>query len=107
MQEDKVKAIVEDLKSYGPEKMILFGSVAKGISDGFSDVDIVIIKETKQRFIERLVEASKFIRKELQPVDVFVYTPNEINLMKEEANPFIGEVLKNGRIIYERPHRSS
>ena len=107
MQEDKIEAIIEDLKSYDPEKIILFGSVAKGISDAFSDIDMVIIKNTNKRFIERLVEASRLIRKELQPVDLFIYTPGEIKLMKEEGNSFIEEALKNGRIVYERSHRNS
>ena len=38
--------IVEALRPYAPEEIILFGSQAKGDQDAFSDVDLVIIKET-------------------------------------------------------------
>lgn len=94
--------IISDLKGYSPEKIILFGSAVRGDSDQYSDLDIVIIKHTKKRFLERLIEASKFIRDELYPIDVFVYTPEEFKLMQEEGNSFIEQVLKEGRVIYEK-----
>lgn len=100
--EEKLNLMVNDLKSYGPEKIILFGSAVRGDTDRHSDLDIVVIKDTKERFLERLIEVSKFIRDDLFPIDVFVYTPEEFKLMQEEENPFIEQVLKEGRIIYER-----
>lgn len=100
--EEKLNLVVNDLKSYAPEKIILFGSAIRGDMDRYSDLDIVVIKETKKRFLERLIEASKFIRKELFPIDIFVYTPEELKIMQEERNPFIEQALKEGRIIYEK-----
>ncbi len=99
--EEKLNLIVNDLKCYCPEKIILFGSAVRGDTDRHSDLDIVVIKNTKKRFLERLIEVSKFIRDDLFPVDVFVYTPEEFKLMQEEENSFIEQVLKEGRIIYK------
>ena len=87
--EEKLDLVVSDLKSYDPKKIILFGSAVRSDTDRYSDLDIVIIKSTKKRFLERLIEASKFIRDDLYPIDVFVYTPEEFELMQEEGNSFI------------------
>lgn len=99
---DKLNKIVKCLKQYNPEKIILFGSYARGETDEYSDLDLVVIKHTKKRFIERLIEVIKFIDINLGQVDVFVYTPDEWKRMVEYGNPFAGEVLKKGRVIYEK-----
>lgn len=85
---------------YGPvEKIILFGSQARGEADEYSDVDLIVVKRTGKRFVERLVEVPSL------PVhaDVFVYTPEEFEAMKGNENPFITEVLKTAKVIYEKP----
>jgi len=99
----RIKWLVEDLKVYKPEKIILFGSAATGDMDEYSDLDVVVIKKTSQRFIKRLVKVAKLLRDELHPADVFVYTPEEFKQMQEEENPFIEQVLKTGKVIYEAP----
>ncbi len=99
--ERKIAQLIEDLKPYNPEKIILFGSAAREDSDEYSDMDVVVIKKTNKRFLERLIETAEMIRPSLGPIDVFVYTPEEFGRMKEWDSPFIEEVLKEGRIIYE------
>lgn len=98
----RVKLLVEDLKVYQPDKIILFGSAAKGDTDAYSDLDVVVIKETSQRFLKRLIEVAKLLRDKVYPVDIFVYTPEEFKRMKEQENPFIAQVLKSGKVIYEK-----
>ncbi|MCE2405848.1 MAG: nucleotidyltransferase domain-containing protein [Dehalococcoidia bacterium] len=39
-----VQQVVQDLLPYGPERVILFGSVARGDSDEYSDMDFIVIK---------------------------------------------------------------
>lgn len=88
------------LDQYGPiEKIILFGSAARGDADEYSDFDLILIKESNKRFVERLVEVP------LLPVhaDVFVYTPEEFERMRENENPFILSALESAKVIYERP----
>lgn len=94
--------VVERLKSYQPEKVILFGSHARGEPDEYSDLDLVVIKKTDKRFMERLVEASRIIGLDMGKVDVLVYSPEEWERMIEWENPFAQEVLKEGRVLYEK-----
>lgn len=100
---DKIKRVVNCLKRYHPEKIILFGSYARGEADEYSDLDLVVIKPTDQRFIDRLIETARCLDNDLGKVDVFVYTPEELEEMKQSGNPFIEQVLAEGIVIYEAP----
>lgn len=84
--------------SYQPEKIILFGSQARGEADADSDVDLIIIKKTRKRFIQRLLEVP------LLPVaaDIFVYTPEEFERMLQQENPFLQSALQHAKVIYEK-----
>ena len=92
--------MVECLKRYEPERIIIFGSYARGDADEQSDVDVVVIKQTDKRFLERLIEAARYLDNELGKVDVFVYTREEFEEMRQKENPFIEKVLTEGRVIY-------
>lgn len=93
--------VINGLMDYEPEKIILFGSAARGATDEHSDIDLVLIKQTDKRFFQRLVEAGSFIPSDVS-VDVFVYTPEEFQSMIEADNPFIEQVLKDGKVLYEK-----
>lgn len=99
---EKIERLIECLKKYDPEKIILFGSVARKEADELSDIDLVIIKDTEKRFIERIVEVAELIEDELGVVDVFVYTPEEFQRMVESKNLFIENVLKEGIVLHEK-----
>lgn len=86
---------------YHPEKIILFGSLVSGDTHAWSDIDLVIIKDTQERFMDRLIDVALLCDSDMG-VDCLVYTPEELNRMLAERNPFILEVLRTGKVIYER-----
>jgi predicted nucleotidyltransferase len=98
----RVKKIIRALKAYDPERVILFGSAARGDADAHSDIDLVVIKETSERFLDRIGRVYDFVKPDFA-FDALVYTPNEFAEMKARENPFIENVLKEGITIYERP----
>ena len=95
------EAVSRIIDNFNPEKIILFGSVARGDADEFSDLDVVLIKQTQLPFVQRGVDASKCLRPELAPVNLFVYTPEEFRRMIQDESPFIEQVLAEGRVLYE------
>lgn len=97
---DKVQKVLECLKRYNPEQIIVFGSYARGEADERSDLDVVIIKQTEKRFLDRLIEAARCLDNDLGKVDVFVYTREEFEEMRQRGNPFIEKVVTEGRVIY-------
>ena len=98
---ERIDKVVGCLKKYNPEKVILFGSWARGEQDEYSDLDFVVIKKTGERFMARLLEVARLLDSDLGKVDVFVYTPEEFENMKEAGNPFVEKVLSEGELIYE------
>jgi HEPN domain-containing protein/predicted nucleotidyltransferase len=87
--------------AYEPEKIILFGSAARGEADEYSDLDLIVIKLSNNRFVERLVEVTAYLPRDTA-VDVLVYTPQEFRAMQEEGNPFIEQALSEGIVLYDK-----
>lgn len=93
-----ISKIVSQLEPYRPEKVILFGSYAYGKPGKDSDVDLVLIKNTKESFTKRLKQVRMLLRT-TTPVDVFVFTPQEFE-KAAKTNPLIYEISKKGKVVY-------
>jgi predicted nucleotidyltransferase len=91
--------IVDALKQSDVKKIILFGSLVRQDIRSTSDIDLVVIKETNQRFLDR---TEAFYDKYLPSVavDILCYTPEEFEDMSK-WNSFIKKVLKEGEVLYE------
>jgi predicted nucleotidyltransferase len=89
-------------RQYQPEKVILFGSMASNKVSEWSDIDLVIIKNTSLPFLQRLKEVALLCRAPVG-VDFLVYTPDEFAQMIAERNPFIlEEIVHRGKVLYEQ-----
>ncbi|MDO8505580.1 MAG: nucleotidyltransferase domain-containing protein [bacterium] len=87
---------------YTAEKIILFGSRARGDAGKDSDFDLVVIKKTKEPFLRRMREVAKILSdaRITQSADVLVYTPEEFAALSKRWNPFFHRILKEGKIVY-------
>ena len=99
--ERELSLVVERLKTeYAPKQIILFGSLAKGDTHEWSDIDLVIIKDTDKEFLDRLEEAVLIAKPEVG-INLLVYTPEEFKEMIEEGNHFITEeIVEKGKVLY-------
>jgi predicted nucleotidyltransferase len=98
-----INRMVEKIKSeYQPEKIILFGSYAWGKPTKHSDIDLFIIKNTTARRIDRAVEVREILDEEnaMFPLDVLVYTPDEIKRRLEIEDDFVKDIIDKGKILY-------
>lgn len=85
----------------GAEKAILFGSHARGTQSRQSDLDVIFIEQSAERFLDRLGKYMDGIWEELHmPSDVLVYTPEEFERIA--WRPFIQKALHEGIVIYEQ-----
>ena len=100
--EEELTRYLSLLTEHGnPEKVILFGTLATGRINEWSDIDLVVVEQTELSFFERL----RRIRKLLQPrvgIDVMVYTPAEFNQLSSERPFFRDEIVEKGKVVYER-----
>lgn len=96
---NELQRITEELKKLGAEKILLFGSYARGREDLFTDLDIIAVIKSDLSFIERI----GFIYSKIAPrvdADILVYTPEEWQTIKEK--PFFKKAAAEGRVLYEK-----
>ncbi|RJP60597.1 MAG: nucleotidyltransferase domain-containing protein [Deltaproteobacteria bacterium] len=87
---------------YSPRKVILFGSLAYGHPGENSDIDLLIIKDTDSRPIERWMEVKRLLRDRNRKMSVspLVYTSREIEDRLAIKDFFLQEVLEKGKVLY-------
>jgi predicted nucleotidyltransferase len=87
------------IREYSPRKIILYGSFANGNVQEWSDIDLVIIKESKKKFCDRIAEVLSMLRPEVG-MDIAVYTPAEWEALCKERRFVQEEILNGGRELY-------
>lgn len=95
--------IVDQLKQYRPEKIILYGSLAR--DESANDIDLLVIKKTRKNYFARLREINQQYLNRWDsniPVDLTVYTPEEFALAKREKRVFVDQVEKYGQVVYQK-----
>jgi len=98
--QEKLNKLLQALQGYHPQRIILFGSAARGDADADSDLDVLVIKDTEDPFVHRL-EAMAALCPLSVHADILVYTPDELQQMIDDGNPFILQALREGRTVYE------
>lgn len=84
-----------------PERVIVFGSMASGEVQPWSDIDLVVVKRTSRSFLQRLREVRELLHPRVG-TDLLVYTPEEFEQLCRERLFFQQEILGRGRVLYER-----
>jgi predicted nucleotidyltransferase len=109
MKEAKVETILSEIieklrKEYKPIKIILFGSYAYGNPTEDSDIDLLILKNTSRRRVDRFVQVKRIIYNPYRkiPVSPLVYSPKELEERLGIGDDFIKEIIQKGIILYER-----
>jgi predicted nucleotidyltransferase len=91
-------------EEFGAERVILFGSYARGNASADSDVDILVIGPFKGRSVDRSVEIRMKLRPGF-PMDLLVRTPEKVRERTEMGDSFMREILDQGKVLYEADHR--
>lgn len=84
------------ITTYDPERIILFGSHAAGCAQKGSDFDLLILKESDREPLDRQIEVERILSDRLVPLDLLVYTPQEVWALYAAGSPFLEEVLGPG-----------
>lgn len=87
------------VEAFHPQRIILFGSLAAGRSRPDSDVDLLVVARTR-RPLEFAGRIHSHVGGTL-PLDVVVRTPTEVSRALRSGDPFLTEVLRGGRLLYD------
>lgn len=85
-----------------PERIVVFGSYAKGTATVGSDLDLLVVKDTHLPMSQRADDLRPIVAMSLIPVDVHVYTPEEVEEYGKEEFSFLRTLLRTGRTLYEK-----
>jgi predicted nucleotidyltransferase len=98
--EELKNKIISTFKPFDPEKIILFGSLARGDWDEVSDIDLMVIYHTDKAVLDRMKEL--YLCWNIpKAVDILAYTPGEIEEMMNESS-FVADARNEGEVLYER-----
>ncbi len=98
-----IQRMVEKLrKGYAPQKVILFGSYARGTARPDSDIDLLVIKETSERFIDRWAQVRRLLSDPQRtiPLETLVLTPQEVTQRLAIGDQFMETILREGTVLY-------
>lgn len=96
---ERIKTISARLKKeYHAEKVILYGSYARGEATEDSDIDLFIIAPTNERFFERMATVVGIVRdlRKGLPLSPIVLTAKEVEEREKRGDQFIKEILEKG-----------
>ena len=110
MTQAQVQNVIKEMVSrivtkFDPDKVILFGSYARGTAGPDSDVDLLVVfrhlEDTRRK---KAIDIRVALNGMGSPKDVVVRTPEDLEQEKKVAGTIGREVQKDGKVLYERPH---
>ena len=95
--QEKIHPVLEAGKAHWA---VLFGSWARGTQTRHSDIDLLIVTDTKKRWLDRDQDYAEIYGLfPGQGVDLLIYTPGELEEICHR--PFIQRILREGKVVYE------
>ena len=94
------KTIVE---RFHPKRIMVFGSHARGDAGPDSDLDLFIEMDSSRRPPDRAIEVSEVFGLRPWPMDIVVYTPEEVRRLRHVNGTLLSVIEKEGKVLYERP----
>jgi predicted nucleotidyltransferase len=96
------KMVNRIVKEFRPERIILFGSHARGEGTPDSDVDLLVIMPVEGSRREKQVEVRTALHDIPVPMDIIVTTPEDFDWRKKYPGTIERPAFLEGRVLYER-----
>jgi uncharacterized protein len=87
-------------REFHPEKIILFGSHARGEAQPDSDVDLMVIMNSDEHPSRTAAEITHRVHPRRYPLDLIVRSPETIRLRLRMNDWFLHDVMREGRVLY-------
>ena len=101
LTEEQIYSMVELIvKKIKPQKVLLFGSYAQGRANSDSDIDLLIVTESKLPRHCRSIEIKKLLKRFQVPKDIIVVTPSEFERYQHLVGTIIRPAVQTGKVLY-------
>jgi len=91
-------------EKFHPQKIILFGSYARGNPQPDSDVDLLVVMETPLKEMQQAVRICLSIDYHFG-LDLIVRTPRTLKERIAMGDSFLCEITADGKVVYEAAGR--
>ena len=99
----EIRTMVERIvNQFSPEKIILFGSRARGQAGPDSDVDLLIVMPVSGSKRHKAIEIGVALHDVRLPKDLIVTTPEEFEWRKDTIGTVERPAWREGRVLYDR-----
>lgn len=90
------------VRAANPEQIMVFGSYAREEVAWDSDLDLLVVMDTNLPFVERALKIRNLFEQVPCPMDIVVYTPEEVAQWRNIPSSFIHQIFSEGRLLYDR-----
>ncbi len=96
------EAVDRIVARFHPERIILFGSLARGEGGPDSDADLLVVMPVAGSKRQQAVQIDLALEGIALPIDLVVVTPEEVEKDRETIGTIIREAVQEGKVLYER-----
>ena len=96
------QAVDRIVKRFHPEKIILFGSSARGQAGPDSDADLLVVMPVNGSKRQQAVQIDLALEGIPIPIDLVVVTPDEVEKYRDALGTIIREAVQEGKVLYEQ-----
>ena len=98
----ELSALVRGIREhYKPQRVILFGSYARGEAHAGSDLNLCLVVPQAGDWLERHAEFLGRFDLPATAIRPIIYTAQELERLRAEGQPFALEILEEGRVLHE------
>lgn len=99
----QIRRMVERIVTrFQPDKVILFGSHARGDGTPDSDADLLVVMNVEGSKRTQAVQIDLALEGIPLPADIVVATPKEMETYRQCIGSIIREAIREGKVLYER-----
>lgn len=100
---DKIEEMARRIaRQFEPDRIILFGSHARGDPGPDSDADLLVVMPLSGSKREKQIEIGVALHDMRMPKDIIVATPDEVRRLQNIVGTIIRPALREGKVLYER-----
>lgn len=88
-------------REMNPRRIVLFGSTARGEAGPESDIDLLVVMDGFESRFAEMNRASRLLASLRVPVDVLIYTVDEVEQWSGVVNHILNEAVRSGRVVYD------
>jgi len=100
---EQIREMVDRIVArFHPDRIILFGSHARGEAGADSDVDLLVIMPLAGSRREKAIEIGVAVHDILVPKDILVTTPQDFERRKDIVGTIERPAAREGKVLYAR-----